>query len=142
MAQYWFPGDVRVMFDCSPDALGTPGEDSFWMNLHFDFLGSKGRLYLTQNDGYWYQSEGMSEPICGESSWDTQEETWALCIGTMMSYSDPLAVRLLYLTPKRQLDSLPWVEIERKLGQIFRERRVQDATFYDVADDGKLSRTT
>jgi len=72
LAEYWFPGDVRVIFDCSPDALGTPGEESFWMHLHFDFLGSKGRLYLTQNKGYWYQSEGMAEPVRGESSWDSQ----------------------------------------------------------------------
>ncbi len=74
MAQYWFPGGVRAMFDCSPDALGTPGEQSFWMHLHFDFLGTEGRLYLTQNAGYWYQSKGMAEPVCGESSWDLQEE--------------------------------------------------------------------
>jgi len=75
MAQYWFPSEIRVMFDCSPDALGTPGEESFWMHLHFDFLGTKGRLYLTQNKGYWYQTEGMAEPIHGDSSWDSQEET-------------------------------------------------------------------
>lgn len=72
LAEYWFPQGVRAIFDCSPDALGTPGEESFWMHLHFDFLGSKGRLYLTQNKGYWYQSEGMSEPVHGESSWDKQ----------------------------------------------------------------------
>ena len=72
MGQYWFPNDMRVLFDCSPDALGTPGEESFWMHLHFDFLGSKGRLYLTQNKGYWYQSEGMAQPVCGESSWTNQ----------------------------------------------------------------------
>ncbi|MBI2298178.1 MAG: Gfo/Idh/MocA family oxidoreductase [Armatimonadetes bacterium] len=71
-AQYWFPGGIRAHFDCSPDALGTPGETSFWMHLHFDFLGTKGRLFLTQNKGYWYQSGGMSEPVHGESSWDTQ----------------------------------------------------------------------
>lgn len=72
MAQYWFPGGIRAIFDCSPDALGTPGEASFWMHLHFDFLGSKGRLYLTQNAGYWYQCEGMAEPVHGPSSWDEQ----------------------------------------------------------------------
>lgn len=72
MAQYWFPGDIRVVFDCDPLALGTPGETSFWMHLHFDVLGTKGRLYLTQNAGYWYQSEGMAEPVHGESSWDKQ----------------------------------------------------------------------
>jgi predicted dehydrogenase len=75
MAQYWFPGGVRALFDCTPDALGTPGEQSFWMHLHFDFLGTEGRLFLTQNAGYWYQSKGMAEPVYGESSWDKQEET-------------------------------------------------------------------
>ena len=72
LAEYWFPNEVRVIFDCDTEALGTPGEDSFWMHLHFDFLGTEGRLYLTQNKGYWYQSNGMAEPIHGESSWDTQ----------------------------------------------------------------------
>ncbi|NUP99882.1 MAG: Gfo/Idh/MocA family oxidoreductase [Armatimonadetes bacterium] len=71
-AQYWFPGGLRVFYDASPEALGTPGETSFWMHLHFDFLGSKGRLYLTQNGGYWYQTEGMAEPVHGPSSWDEQ----------------------------------------------------------------------
>ena len=70
LAEYWFPNDLRVIFDCDADCLGTPGEESFWMHLHFDFLGSKGRLYLTQNMGYWYQTEGMAEPVHGESSWD------------------------------------------------------------------------
>jgi predicted dehydrogenase len=72
LAEYWFPGGIRVIFDCDPEALGTPGEDSFWMHLHFDVLGTKGRLFLTQNKGYWYQSDGMAEPIHGDSSWDTQ----------------------------------------------------------------------
>jgi predicted dehydrogenase len=71
-AEYWFPGGVRVLFDCDPEALGTPGEDSFWMHLHFDVLGTEGRLFLTQNRGYWYQSHGMAQPIYGDSSWDLQ----------------------------------------------------------------------
>ncbi len=72
-AQYWYEDGTRVLFDCDLDALGTPGETSFWMHLHFDVLGSKGRLYLTQNGGYWYQAEGMAEPEHGESSWDNQQ---------------------------------------------------------------------
>lgn len=81
LAEYWFPAgerlksEVRVIFACSPDALGTPGEDSFWMHLHFDFLGTKGRLFLTQNKGYWYQADGLCEPVGGQSSWDEQEPT-------------------------------------------------------------------
>ena len=72
LAEYWFPGDLRVLLDCSPEALGTPGEESFWMHLHLDFLGTEGRLFLTQNGGYWYQSHGMAAPVSGESSWDGQ----------------------------------------------------------------------
>jgi len=72
LAEYWFPDDVRVIFDCDTEALGTPGEESFWMHLHFDFLGSEGWLYLTQNKGYRYQAKGMAEPVSGESSWDNQ----------------------------------------------------------------------
>ncbi|MFO7947092.1 MAG: hypothetical protein R6V19_09770, partial [Armatimonadota bacterium] len=72
LAEYWFPGDVRVIFDCDRDALGTPGEEQFWMHLHFDFLGTEGRAYVTQNNGYWYQRHGMAEPVRGESSWDHQ----------------------------------------------------------------------
>ena len=73
LAEYWFPGGVRAFFDCDTDALGTPGEESFWMHLHFDFLGTAGFLHLTQNKGYWYQAHGMAEPAVGQSSWDTQQ---------------------------------------------------------------------
>lgn len=72
-AQYWFPGGIRVLFDADTEALGTPGEDNFWMHLHFDILGTRGRIYVTQNAGWWYQCEGMAEPVHGESSWDTQQ---------------------------------------------------------------------
>jgi len=75
LAEFWFPGDVRAILDCDVDALGSPGEESFWMHLHFDCLGTKGRLYLTQNQGYWYQSIGMAEPVHGESSFMRQD--WA-----------------------------------------------------------------
>jgi len=71
-AQYWFPDGVRVLFDCAPDALGTPG-DLKGFNLHFDFLGSIGRLYLTQNGDYWYQAAEMSEPEQHESSLTNQD---------------------------------------------------------------------
>jgi len=71
-AQYWFPDGLRVLFDCDPDALGTP-EDVKGFNLHYDFLGTKGRLYLTQNGDYWYQSQDMPEPQFHESS-DTNQD--------------------------------------------------------------------
>ncbi len=66
-AEYWFPGGIRVLFDCDTEALGSPGEESFWMHQHFDILGSKGRIYVTQNAGWWYQTEGMAEPVHGRA---------------------------------------------------------------------------
>ena len=71
-AQYWFPDGLRVLFDCDPDALGTP-EDVKGFNLHYDFLGTEGRLYLTQNGDYWFQSHDMSEPKWHKSS-DTNQD--------------------------------------------------------------------
>ncbi|MEN6301072.1 MAG: Gfo/Idh/MocA family oxidoreductase [Armatimonadia bacterium] len=62
LAEYWFPGDVRVVFDCDPDALGTP-KDPKGFNCHLDFLGSRGRLYISQIGSYFYQTEGMAEPV-------------------------------------------------------------------------------
>jgi predicted dehydrogenase len=71
-AQYWFPDGLRVFFDCDPDALGTP-EDVKGYNLHYDFLGTEGRLYLTQNGDYWFQAQGMSEPERHASSTTNQD---------------------------------------------------------------------
>jgi predicted dehydrogenase len=96
MAQYWFDvqgREVRVVFDCAPDALGTPGEEGFWMHLHFDFLGTAGRLFLTQNKGYWWQAEGMAEPERGDSSWDEQESAgqrdFTLAVGRWLEEGVP-----------------------------------------------------
>jgi predicted dehydrogenase len=69
LAEYWFPKGVRVIFDCDPDALGTPN-DPRGFNCHLDFLGSRGRLYISQIASYWYQAEGMSEPVRHEADPD------------------------------------------------------------------------
>lgn len=66
LAEYWFPAGVRVIFDCDPDALGTPG-DAKGFNCHLDFLGSRGRLFISQIGSYWYQGEGMGEPVRHEA---------------------------------------------------------------------------
>jgi len=71
-AQYWFPEGLRVLFDTDPDALGTP-EDVQGFNLHYDFLGTRGRLYLTQNGDYWYQSHDCPDPQVHASS-DTNQD--------------------------------------------------------------------
>ena len=35
LAEHWFPNNVRVIFDCDPEALGTP-RGLLLMHLHFD----------------------------------------------------------------------------------------------------------
>ena len=67
MAQYTFPGNTRVFFDCTPTCLGTPGETGFWMHMSLDFWCSNGRAWYTQNKGWGYQLVGMAEPVTGPS---------------------------------------------------------------------------
>lgn len=69
LAEYWFPRGLRVLVDCDPDALGTPG-DTRGFNCHLDFLGSRGRLALSQLGSYWYQAEGMPEAVRHEAADD------------------------------------------------------------------------
>lgn len=71
-AQYWFPDNLRVLFDCDPEGRGTP-EDVKGFNLHYDFLGTTGRLYLTQNGDYWYQSHDTPSPVRHRSSPSNQD---------------------------------------------------------------------
>jgi len=66
LAEYWFPGNVRVVFDCDPLAVGTPG-DARGFNCHLEFHGTKGRLSVTQLASYWFQTEGMAEPVRHEA---------------------------------------------------------------------------
>jgi len=72
MAQYTFPNNTRVFFDCTPKCLGTPGETGFWMHMSIDFWCSNGRAWYTQNRGWGVHLEGMSEPVTGPS--DFMEE--------------------------------------------------------------------
>ena len=66
LAEYWFPGQVRVCFDCDPLAVGTPGDDRGF-NCHLEFTGTKGALSVSQIASYWYQTEGMAEPVRHEA---------------------------------------------------------------------------
>jgi hypothetical protein len=54
--------------------------------------------------------------------WDTKENEWFLCLGSMMGHWDPLAVRLVYAERKRPLQNLPWSTLDKKLNMLFRER--------------------
>jgi predicted dehydrogenase len=69
LAEYWFPGNIRVVFDCDPLAVGTPG-DARGFNCHLEFHGTQGRLSVMQLASYWVQTEGMAEPVRHEADAD------------------------------------------------------------------------
>ncbi len=69
LAEYWFPGNVRVVFDCDPLAVGTPG-DPRGFNCHLEFHGTRGRLSVMQLASYWFQTESMAEPVRHEADPD------------------------------------------------------------------------
>lgn len=66
LAEYWFPGNVRVVFDCDPLAVGTPGDERGF-NCHLEFSGTRGTLAVSQIASYWYQTEGLAEPVRHEA---------------------------------------------------------------------------
>lgn len=69
LAEYWFPGNIRVVFDCDPLAVGTPG-DARGFNCHLEFHGTQGRLSVMQLASYWYQTAGMADPVRHEADPD------------------------------------------------------------------------
>lgn len=69
LAEYWFPGNVRVCLDCDPLAVGTPGDERGF-NCHLEFTGTKGALSVQQLASYWYQTAGMAEPVRHEADPD------------------------------------------------------------------------
>ena len=48
MATFWFPGERRVFWECSPRGLGTRGETEYWMHLHLDVWCTKGVIWAEQ----------------------------------------------------------------------------------------------
>jgi predicted dehydrogenase len=69
LAEYWFPGNVRVIFDCDPLAVGTPG-DARGFNCHLEFHGTQGRLSVMQLASYTVQTAGMADPVHHEADAD------------------------------------------------------------------------
>jgi len=65
-----FPGKISVYCEDAEDAVGTPGEPVFWQHLEFNFWGTKGCAWWTQNRDWGYQGEGMNEAYVEKSRWD------------------------------------------------------------------------
>ena len=51
--------------------------------------------------------------------WDTIEQCWCLCMGTMVGENDPNAVVMFVTSKERRLKSLPWEELTAKLSALF-----------------------
>ena len=50
---------------------------------------------------------------------DLSADKWCLCVGTMLTQGEPMAVRVMLTSPTRQMGRLPWSELSAKLDQIF-----------------------
>ena len=60
-ATYWFPGNRRVFWECTPRGLGNRSGAEYWMHLDLDIFCSKGVAW-TQQVGHWgYQVRGEAE---------------------------------------------------------------------------------
>lgn len=70
LVQYLFPDSVTVYFEDAEDAVGTIGEKGFWQHLEFDFWGTKGRAWWTQNRDWGYHAESMQKAYVEKSSWE------------------------------------------------------------------------
>lgn len=69
LIQYVFPGEKVVYFEDAEDAVGTIGEEVCCQHLEFDFWGTKGRAWWTQNRDWGYQAEGMKTARVEKCSW-------------------------------------------------------------------------
>ena len=65
-----FPGDISVYCEDAEDAIGTAGEQNFWQHLEFNFWGTKGRAWWTQNRDWGYQCDETSNAYIEKSRWD------------------------------------------------------------------------
>ena len=73
LMEFTFPGQVVAYCEDGDEAVGTPGETSFWQHLEFNIWGSRGRAWWLQNRDWGYQAVGMSEPIVGTCNWDRDD---------------------------------------------------------------------
>ena len=69
MATYWFPGNKRLFWECSPRGLGTRRETEYWMHLHLDIWCTGGVIWAEQVGTWGYQVRGESKVFSEPASW-------------------------------------------------------------------------
>jgi len=78
LARILFPGPIEVLWIHSQDTINTRGESTCYMHLEYNIWGTEGYAWHTQNEGWGYQAQGMSEPVGGPTSWwDDNEQAQA-----------------------------------------------------------------
>ena len=73
LADYTFPGDISVSFECTPQAVAPYPDGEGCQHCVLAFWGTGGRAWATQNCGWGYLPDG-GEAITGESSFNGQTE--------------------------------------------------------------------
>ncbi len=74
LARILFPGRLEVLWIHSQDTVNTLGESTCYMHLEYDFWGTEGYAWHTQNEGWGYQRHDMAEPNGGPTSWADDNE--------------------------------------------------------------------
>jgi len=74
LARILFPGPIEVLWIHSQDTVSTLGESTIYMHLEYNFWGTEGYAWHTQNEGWGYQRTGMARPVGGPTSWANDHE--------------------------------------------------------------------
>ena len=73
LIRYVFPDSVVAYCEDAEDCVGTPGETGYWQHLEYDFWGSKGRAWWTQNRDWGYITDSMTSPQVGRTRWSEDD---------------------------------------------------------------------
>lgn len=69
MIRYIFPDGFVAYCEDADDCIGTPGETNYFQHLEYNFWGSQGRAWWTQNRDWGYITDGMAAPHVEPTCW-------------------------------------------------------------------------
>ena len=69
LIRYVFPSSVVAYVEDADDCVGTPNTPGFWMHMEYNFWGTRGRAWWTQDRDWGYQADGMTEPHVARTCW-------------------------------------------------------------------------
>ena len=72
-ATYWFPGNRRVFWECSPRGLGNRSGATYWMHLDLDIHCTNGVIWAQQKGRWGYQVRGEAEVFDAPADYFEQE---------------------------------------------------------------------